>query len=68
MLHRLVPRPVRRLWSEAALWRWCFILAVASSGMLWIAAPASNPKPVAQQATSKTASAPPLAPQKPPSR
>ncbi len=39
MLHRLIPRPIRRLWSEAALWRWCLILAVASSGMIWIAAP-----------------------------
>ena len=68
MLHRLIPRPVRRLWSEAALWRWCLIITVASSGMLWIAAPASNPKPPPQQVSSKTASAPPLAPQKATSR
>jgi hypothetical protein len=68
MLHRLIPRPVRRLWSEAALWRWCLILAVASSGMLWVAAPPSVPKLAVQQATSKTASAPPLAPQKATSR
>ena len=39
MLYRLVPRPVRRLWNEAAVWRWCLILAVVSTGMIWIAAP-----------------------------
>jgi hypothetical protein len=39
MFDRLVPRPIRRLWNEASVWRWCFILAVVSTGMLLIAAP-----------------------------
>jgi hypothetical protein len=53
MLYRLVPRPVRRLWNEATVWRWCLILAVSSSGMILDAAPplpkAPAAKPVAQQ-------------------
>ncbi len=39
MFDRLVPRPVRRLWNEASVWRWCLILAVLSTGMLLIASP-----------------------------
>jgi hypothetical protein len=56
MLHRLIPRPVRRLWSEAALWRWCLILAVASSGMIWIAAPPPLAKaPVSEKSVPQAA-------------
>ena len=43
MFDRLVPRPIRRLWNEASVWRWCFILAVLSTGMLLIAAPPAAP-------------------------
>ncbi len=43
MLHQLVPQPIRRLWNEASVWRWCLILAVLSTGMLLIAAPPPAP-------------------------
>jgi anti-sigma-K factor RskA len=58
MFDRLVPRPIRRLWNEASVWRWCLILAVVSTGMLLIAAP---PPSVATAAT-KVATQPPAKP------
>jgi hypothetical protein len=55
MFDRLVPRPIRRLWNEASVWRWCLILAVASTGMLLIASP---PPPSAATAATKVATQP----------
>jgi hypothetical protein len=55
MFDRLVPGPIRRLWNEASVWRWCLILAVLSTGMLLIAPP---PQPSAATAATKVATQP----------